>query len=134
MLRGIANCSVEGFTTGFVPVFGGFVLTGLALIITLKVVLMVQQIMKQSKGAILPISTFDVAVGATTSIQRSPSDSTLYKRYMTPREPHLSPTPLSTPRSALKSPFEGFRPSSPSTVASLGEVQLELPLVIQETA
>jgi hypothetical protein len=136
MLRGITNCDVEGFTTGFVPVFSGFALTGVALIITLKVILMVQQIVKQSKGvALLPISHHDIAIGATTAIQRSPSDPTLYKRYMTAREPPLSPGGLVTPRSGLKSPFESFRPSSPSTVASSEreEVQLELPKAIQET-
>ncbi len=133
MLRGLANCSTDGFIMGFTPVFSGFVLTGLALIITLKVVLLVQQIMRQSKAPILPISNMDVATGATTAIMRSPSDSTLYKRYMAAREPSLTPI-SSTPRSpGLKSPFEAFRPSSPVTVASSEEqVQLQLPQSLQE--
>ncbi len=135
MLRGITSCSIEGFATGFTPVFGGFVLTGLAIIITLKVILMVQQIVKQSKANVLPLSKYDVAVGSTTAIQRSPSDPTLYKRYMTAREPPLSPAAMITPRSALKSPFEGFRPSSPSTSASSEreeQVLLELPQEVRE--
>jgi hypothetical protein len=128
---------MDGFAVGFMPVFSGFAFMGLSIIIILKVVLMVQQIMRQSKTPILPMSQTDIATGATTAIMRSPSDSTLYKRYMTAREPAFVQTP-STPRSqGLKSPFESFRPSSPATVASSEEVlgchqvQLQLPLEIQ---
>lgn len=133
MLRGITSCNVEGFVMGFTPVFSGFALLGLITIITLKVVLMVQQIIKQSKVPVLPMSNADIATGTTTAIMRSPSDPTLYKRYMTAREPSLAHIP-STPRSpGLKSPFDAFRPSSPSTVASSEEaqVQLQLPQSLQ---
>lgn len=126
MLRGITSCNVDGFVTGFVPVFSGFVLLGITTIITLKVVLMVQQITRQSKSSLLPLQHQDIAVGSTTAIMRSPSDQSLYKRYMSAREPALTPIP--TPRSpGIKDPFEAFRPSSPSTVASSEEVALQLP-------
>ena len=77
MLRGITSCNIEGFTMGFTPVFGGFVLLGLATIVTLKVVLMVQQILRHSKTPILPLQHQDTAVGTTTAIMRSPSDPVL---------------------------------------------------------
>lgn len=134
MFRELTNCSTDEFSMGFLPVFSGFAFTGLAIIIILKVILMVQQI---SKAPILPISNADVASGTTTAIMRSASDQMLYKRYMVAREPAFVQTP-STPRSpGLKSPFELFRPSSPATAASSAEVlsyqvQLQLPLEIQE--
>jgi hypothetical protein len=109
--------NIDDFITGFTPIFGGFLLTGLTLIITLNVVLMVQQ----NKTNVLPMQHQDLAVGSTTAIMLS-------KRYMSIREPPLTPVP--TPQSqGLKGPFEGFRPSSPDSEPSL---ELQLPRELEE--
>ncbi len=105
MLRGSDFCPTSmatGFLYAFMPLAG----LGILIVVAFKVTVALNAITKANKQPLLPTSMQDI--GNSTAICRSPSDSTLAKRYMAARAPPVTGfrSPPATPSSELSS-FSG---------------------------
>lgn len=137
MLRGAEFCPTSmatGFLYAFMPLAG----LGVLIVIAFKVTVALNAIIKASRQQLLPIDKFDLeAAGKSSAIQRSPSDSTLSKRYMAARAPPVTgfrSSPITPEATGFVSQFHGL-PTPSSELSSFSEqeaFQLQLPVAIVE--
>jgi len=100
MLRG---CSTS-LATGFLYTFTPLIALGIVIVLAFKIAIALNAITNANKQPVLPTAVQDL--GNSSAICRSPSDSTIAKRYMAARAPPVSGfrSPPVTPSSELSSP------------------------------